>query len=154
MISKYIKLITFYNYIIKLKPYWISHIAVAVFYIFETFAVALTMYITISELIGLKNGITPDYVLGFNTCFLLSHLIFYMLFGFFTIALFILFYILETKFKKNLIIKKGFLINNYIYHKIWLIGIYITLIISFCIFIYLITISYEGIKWLIDKWQF
>ena len=82
MISKYIKLITFYNYIIKLKTYWISHIAVAVFYIFETFAVALTMYITISELIDLKNGITSDYVLGFNACFLLSHLIFYVLFGF------------------------------------------------------------------------
>ncbi len=148
---KLLKKIIFYDEIIKFKSFLISHIAIWSLFVCEICIFILTFFEAISEHIDLKNGITPDYILGFNSYFLLNNLIFYMLFGFFTTVLFILFYILKTIFKKNLIIKKGFLTDNYIYHKIWLIGMYITLIISFCVFIYLLTISYEGVKWLVDK---
>ncbi len=148
---KLLKKIIFYDDIIKFKSFLVSHIAVWSFFVCEICIFILTFYETISEQIDLKNGITPDYIIGVDTYFLINNLIFYMLFGLFTTALFILFYILKTIFKKNLTIKKGFLTDNYIYHKIWLIGIYITLIISFCVFIYLIIISYECINWLLDK---
>ena len=148
---KLLKKIIFYDEIIKFKSFLISHIAIWSLFVCEICIFILTFFETISEQIDLKNKIALDYILGFKTYFLLNNLIFYMLFGFFTIVLFILFYILKTIFKKNLIIKKGFLTDNYIYHKIWPIGMYITLIISFCVFIYLLTISYEGVKWLVDK---
>lgn len=140
-----------YNHIIKMKPYWLSHIAVWSFLICEAFIFILTFYETISEQIDLKNGIVPDYILGFNTYFMLNQLIGLMLLGFFLIALFILFLIIKFLFKKNFLIKTNFLTNNFIYHVIWTFGIYATTIIFIFTTIYLVSISYEGILWLLDK---
>lgn len=153
MISKYIKLITFYSYVIKLKQFLFSHIAVWYFYFCEICVLILTIYETISEQIELKNGITLDYVFGFNTHFLINQLIGFILLGFFEIAIFIIFLLIKFLLKKDFLIKSKILTNNLFYHIIWILGFYITLIISICTIIYLISISHEGILWLIDKWQ-
>ena len=49
-----------YNHIIKMKPYWLSHIAVWSFFGCEILIFILTLYETISEQIDLNNGIIPD----------------------------------------------------------------------------------------------
>lgn len=148
---KILKKITLYNNIIKLKTYWLSHIAVIGLYLSEFCMFILTIYETIIEKIDLNNGIVPDYVLGFNTCLLLNQLIGFILLGFFEITLFIIFFIFKFLFKKAFIVKSQFLMKNHIYHIIWLFGIYMVSIIAFCVFIYLIIIAYEGITWFLDK---
>ena len=146
---KFLKQITLYNNIMNLKQYWFSHIAVWSLYFCEVCIFVLTLFETISEQIDLKNGIVPDYVFGFNTYLILNHLLGYILLGFFDIALVILFFIFKLVFKKNFRIKAKFFANNHIYHIFWAFGFYITAIIVICITIYLISISYEGILWLI-----
>ena len=141
----------FKNIIFKLKQQKWTHIVVAGFYICELCTLLLTFYETISEQIDLKNGIVPDYVFGFNTYLLLNQLIGFILLGFFEIILLIIFFILKFLSKKDFIIKTNFLLNNRIYHITWLLGIYITSIATFCVFIYLIIIAHEGIIWLIDQ---
>ena len=106
---------------------------------------------TIFELINLKNGIVPDYIFGFKTYFLINHLLGFILLGFFDIALVILFFIFKFAFKKIFLIKAKIFTHNNIYHIFWTFGIYITAIIIFCTTVYLISISYEGILWLMEK---
>lgn len=150
MIKKF-KHITLYNNIIKLKQYWHSHIAVWSFYFCEICILILTLYESISEQIDLKNGIVPDYIFGFKTYFLINHLLGFILLGLFNIALVIIFFIFKLIFKKIFLIKAKFFTQNNIYHAFWLLGIYITAIIVICITIYLASISYERILWLLDK---
>ena len=153
-ICKLIKKITFYQQVLKLKSFWISHIAVAGFYICEIFTLILTIFETLNEQYNLKNGIVQDYVFGFKIYFLLNHFLFFMFLGFCEIVLFILFVIIKFILKKDFIIKFKLFTNNTIYNFFWTIGFYVTFIISFCVFIYLIIIMKEGIIWLIEQWQF
>ena len=139
------------NLIYKLKQQKWTHIVVAGFYICELCTLLLTFYETVFEQIDLKNSIVPDYVLGFNTYLILNQLIGFILLGFFEIILLIVFFISKFMLKKEFIIKTNFFINNCIYHIIWLFGICMTSIITFCVFIYLIIITHEGIIWLIDQ---
>ena len=145
MLTNILKKIFAYNFIVKLKPFWVSHIAVAGFYICEICALILTISETLFEQIDLSNGITLDYVLGLKIYFVLNHIIFYTLLGFCEIillAILILLLIIKFLFKKNLIlkIKTGFLLNNNTYHYIWVLGFYFVLVISFCTLIYLFTL--------------
>ena len=142
---------TLYNNIINLKQYWLSHIAVWSFYFCEICVIILTFYESISEQIDLKNGIVPDYILGFKTYFSINHLLSFILLGLFDIALVIIFFIFKLVFKKKFLIKAKIFTHNNIYHIFWTFGIYITAIIVICMTIYLISISYEGILWLLDK---
>ena len=148
---KFLKIITMYNNIIKLKSYWLSHIAIIVFYLCELCIFIMTIYETIIEQIDLNNGIVPDYVLGFNTYLLLNQLIAVIIFGFFEIILFIIFFISKFLFKKVFIVKSKFLTNNRTYHIFWVLGIYIALIIAFCVFVYLLIIAQDGIIWLLEQ---
>ena len=146
MILERIKNLTY-----KLKQQKWTHIVVAGFYICELCILLLTFYETISEQIDLKNGIVPDYIFGFKTYFLINHLLGFILLGLFDIALVIIFFIFKLIFKKIFLIKAKFFTQNNIYHAFWLLGIYITAIIVICMTIYLASISYEGILWLLDK---
>ena len=146
---KHFKQITLYNNIINFKQYWLTHIAVWSFYFCEVCVIILSLYENISEQINLKNGIVPDYIIGFKTYFLINQLIGFILLGVLGIILFILFFIIKLAFKKNFLIKSNFITNNFTYHVFWTFGFYITAIIVICMTIYLISISYEGILWLI-----
>jgi len=148
---KFLKKITLFNNIINLKQYWLSHIAILSFYFCEICVFILTLIETISEQIDLKNGIVIDYIFGFKTYFLINHLLGFILLGLFDIALLILFFIFKFIFKKNFFIKAKFFTNNHFYHIFWTFGFYITAIVVICMAIYLISISYEGFLWLLDK---
>ena len=148
---KFFKQITFYNNIINLKLYWLSHIAVWSFYFCEICIYILTLYETISEQIDLINGIVPDYIFGFKTYFLINHLLGFILLGLFDIALVIIFFVFKLVFKKIFLIKAKIFTHNYIYHIFWTFGIYITAITTICMTIYLASISYEGILCFFDK---
>ena len=136
-----------------MKKYWISHIAIGSFYVCECLILSLTICVTISEQVDLARGIVPDYVLGFNTYLLINHFILLFLLGLAEIILFIIFLFVRLIFRKSFLVNEPFLTTNFIYHIFWTLGFYVTFIITFCVFIYLITITHEGIVWIVDQWR-
>ena len=151
IIITYIKKITLYDNIIKLKPYLFSHLVVMSLYLCEFSIFIFTIYETVIEQLDLNNGIIPDYVLGFNTYLLLNQLIGFILLGFFEIIHFFIFFIYKFLFKKIFLFKNKFLTNNFIYHIFWTFGVYITIIIFIFTVLYLISISREGFVWLLNR---
>lgn len=138
-------------YFFHLKKQTWTHITVWSFFVCEAFVLILTAYETISEQIDLKNGIVPDYIFGLKTYFLINHLLGFMLLGLFEIILIIIFFIFKLVFKKKFLIKAKCFTHNNIYNYFWTFGFYITAIVTFCMAIYLVSISYEGFLWLLDK---
>ena len=147
---KFLRQITFYNYIIKLKSHLVSHIAVASFYLWEIIVLILTIYETILEQINISNGYIPDYVFGFKTYLLLNQFLGIIILGIYDIALLILFLVIIKFFKKNFMIKTKYLINSSTYNLAWTFGIYTTLLILLYTFVDIIRILLQGIIWLIE----
>ena len=107
----YIKQLTFYNQIMKLKKYLVSHFAIIFFYLLETIVI-------FSYLFENKN----KKLLIFST--LIVSLVTFLAY----MILIILNYAYLLILKKELNVKNLFIINNKIYHIFWIISMYFIII--------------------------
>ena len=104
-----------YDYIIKLKPLWLSHIAAFGFYICESLVIFCTCAISIPNT-------QSDFIFSIKDSFILSQYIIFMLYGKTILILTCIHLFIKFFLKKSLITKNHFLLNNALYHKLWFLG--------------------------------
>ena len=141
MIGKYINKYSFYNKLVKIKPFCVSHIAVLGLFISEILAIIYAFILH-------NEDPNADYIIEFSLAFELSHFFAFMFFGFGVFLLFSSQFLIKTFFKKSFITNNEYLLNNRIYHIFWVLGSYISIILAFGTLIYILKLIGEGIEWL------
>ena len=138
MFGKYIKNLTLYNMVIKLKPFWVSHLSVLCLLLCEIFAIVYAFLLH-------NENPTADYIIEYPLAFALSHLCLFTILGFLEFLLFGSQILIKLFLKKCFITNNEFLLNNKIYHVLWVLVNYIAVILSISTFIYILNLIKDGL---------
>ena len=131
MIWKYIKILFAYDYLLKIKPLWLSHFMILEFYLCEFYII----YLSLAE----------NYLPNFSSKFILNNIIVMTCIGFVNLLSLIFQFIVETFFKIELKTQSKFLLHNKFYNLLWSFGIYCSLIITILTFKHTMNLVYDGI---------
>ena len=128
MFGKYIKNLLLYDYILKLKPLWISHVIVLGIIACET-----GLLVSIINCYFLNAETVNNHEVTFEIYVKFSQTVYCILVGFCTLILHILNLIISLLLKKRFITKSRFLTQNKYYNWIWTLSTYYSFI---CVFLY------------------
>ena len=123
--KEYIKKLTLYNKLIKLKPLWISHLSILFLLIFEISAI-IDVFILHNE------EPSADYIIDFPLAIKLSHFFAFLFLGILINLMYGFQIVIKIYLKKTFIVHNKFLLNNTIYHFFWVLTNYFTIFLAIC----------------------